>query len=133
VDNLKERGVDFIKVYSGLPHEAYLAIAEEANKLNIPFADHVPESVTAAEASDAGQKSMEHLYQIALACSRIEAKLGAEHLHSFREIAERRVSEAETYDQERSGEGENPVREIRKERYVADSDTNSSAHQRLLE
>jgi len=102
VDNLKEHGVDFIKVYSGLPREAYLAIAQEANERNIPFAGHVPDSITAAEASDAGQKSMEHLYQIGLACSRSEAKLAAEHIHSFREIAERRLLEAETYDPEKA-------------------------------
>jgi imidazolonepropionase-like amidohydrolase len=94
VDNLKKRGVDFIKVYSSLPREAYFAIADEANKQHIPFAGHVPDSVTAAEASDAGQKSVEHLYGVALACSHVSAK----RLHSFQEIAEHQVLEGETYD-----------------------------------
>jgi imidazolonepropionase-like amidohydrolase len=56
----KQQGADFIKVYSRLPREAYFAIADEAKKQGIPFAGHVPSSVTVAEASDAGQKSIEH-------------------------------------------------------------------------
>jgi len=49
--------------------EAYFAIADEAKKLKIPFAGHVPDSVTPEEASDAGQASEEHLLQIVEACS----------------------------------------------------------------
>jgi imidazolonepropionase-like amidohydrolase len=61
VRDLKERGACFIKVYERLPREAYFAIADEAKKQGIPFAGHVPEAVTPAEASDAGQRSIEHL------------------------------------------------------------------------
>jgi imidazolonepropionase-like amidohydrolase len=75
VQSLKKRGADFIKVYSKLSREAYFAIADEAKKLGIPFAGHVPESVSAAEASDAGQKSMEHLFGIWVACSSKEEEL----------------------------------------------------------
>src|SRR5262249_19092575 len=57
----KQNGADFIKVYSLLPREAYFAIADETKKLGLPFAGHVPEAVNAGEASDAGQKSIEHL------------------------------------------------------------------------
>ena len=71
----KERGADFIKVYSGLPHEAYLAIADEARKRGISIAGHVPTAVTAAEASNAGQKSMEHLYGVAFGCSSEEESI----------------------------------------------------------
>jgi imidazolonepropionase-like amidohydrolase len=74
----KERGADFIKVYSLLPRDAYFAIADEAHHLAIPFAGHVPASVTAAEASNAGQKSIEHLYGVALGCSAQEGTLFAE-------------------------------------------------------
>jgi len=69
VDQQKERGADFIKVYSQLPRDAYFAIADEARKRGIPFAGHVPNSVTVAEASDAGQKSIEHLTGVELGCS----------------------------------------------------------------
>jgi imidazolonepropionase-like amidohydrolase len=75
VDMLKARGVDFIKVYSGIDRDTYFAIAEEARAQSIPFAGHVPDSVTAAEASDAGQKSIEHLSGILLACSTEEGKI----------------------------------------------------------
>jgi hypothetical protein len=75
VRRLKSSGSDFIKVYSWLSRDSFLAIAEEANKQNIPFAGHVPFSVPVLEASDAGQKSMEHLYGIALACSAREEEI----------------------------------------------------------
>jgi len=78
VDQQQERGADFIKVYSRLPREAYFAIADEAGKRGIAFEGHVPESITAAEASDAGQKSIEHLTRVAEACSRDEATIDAE-------------------------------------------------------
>jgi len=54
-------GADFVKVYTKLPREAYLAIVDEAKKQGLPLAGHVPESISAAEASDWGQKSIEHL------------------------------------------------------------------------
>jgi len=60
---------DFVKVYSLLPRDAYFAIVDEANKRGIPFAGHVPGSVSAAEASDAGQRSIEHLTGVLTACS----------------------------------------------------------------
>ena len=75
VQKIKKEGYDFIKVYSLLPRAGYFAIADEAKKLGIPFAGHVPELVTAAEASDAGQKSFEHLYRVLDGCSRIEDQL----------------------------------------------------------
>jgi imidazolonepropionase-like amidohydrolase len=74
----KKEGADFIKVYTKLPREAYQGIADEAHKQGLPFAGHVPEAVSAAEASDLGQKSMEHLYGILLACSTREEALRKE-------------------------------------------------------
>lgn len=73
VRDLKKQRADFVKVYSLLPRDAYFAIADEAKKLKIPFAGHVPDSVTPAEASDAGQASEEHLLQIVESCSDREA------------------------------------------------------------
>ena len=70
VIQLKQKGVDFIKVYTDLSREAYFAVADEANKQHIPFAGHVPIRIGAEEATDAGQKSLEHLTGILLACSR---------------------------------------------------------------
>jgi imidazolonepropionase-like amidohydrolase len=69
VDSLQKTGADFIKVYSRLSREAYFAIAAEAKRVGIPFAGHVPTLVAAGEASDAGQKSIEHLTGVLGACS----------------------------------------------------------------
>jgi len=78
VEQQRERGADFIKVYSRLPRDVYFAIADEANKRGIPFEGHVPELVTAAEASNVGQRSIEHLTRVADACSREESAIDPE-------------------------------------------------------
>jgi len=75
VADLEREGADFIKVYDGIPREAYFAIADEAKKRRFPFAGHIPTAVTVREASDAGQESMEHLGGILEGCSTIEDEL----------------------------------------------------------
>ena len=64
VDSLADRGVDFIKVQSGVPREAYFAIAAEAKKRGIEFEGHVPDAIRASEAITAGQRTFEHLIGI---------------------------------------------------------------------
>ena len=64
IDDLKRRGADFIKLQSLVPRDAVFAIADEAKKQGIPFVGHVPDAVRASEASNAGQKSFEHLIGI---------------------------------------------------------------------
>jgi len=86
VQSLRKRGADFIKVYTKLPRPAYLAIADEAKKQGLPFVGHVPESISAAEASDLGQKSMEHLFGILLACSAEEEKLRQEEIDAMSKL-----------------------------------------------
>ena len=61
VDSLAALGVDFIKIHEGIPRDAYFAIAHEARARHLDFVGHVPESISPIEASDAGQKSIEHL------------------------------------------------------------------------
>jgi imidazolonepropionase-like amidohydrolase len=75
VRELKAEGVDFIKVQSRLLPDPYYAIASEAKKLGIRFVGHVPDSITAAAASDAGQASIEHLTGVLLDCSTREQDL----------------------------------------------------------
>jgi tetratricopeptide (TPR) repeat protein len=79
VRQMNEIGYDFIKIYQLLPREAYFAIADESKKLGIPFVGHLPSSIRATEASDAGQRSIEHLSSeslgILLACSSKEEEL----------------------------------------------------------
>jgi imidazolonepropionase-like amidohydrolase len=61
VDSLARLGVNFIKVHEGLPRDTYYAIASEAKLKGLSFVGHVPASITPLEASDAGQRSIEHL------------------------------------------------------------------------
>ena len=82
VHQLVSRGVDFIKVQSMLSREAYFAIAGAARREHIPFLGHVPDHVTAAEAADAGQRSIEHLTNVLRGCSRDEPKLMREQFHA---------------------------------------------------
>ena len=63
VDSLKAAGVDFVKVYTTVPRLAYFGIAEEAKNKGIPFVGHVPLVIGMDEASNVGQKSIEHLAQ----------------------------------------------------------------------
>lgn len=75
VDEQKQKGADFIKVYSRLSRESYFAIVEESLRQRIPVEGHVPSLITAWEASSAKQKSFEHLGGIPLACSSREEEL----------------------------------------------------------
>jgi imidazolonepropionase-like amidohydrolase len=75
VGMLIQRGVDFIKVQSALSREAYFAVADSCKRGKVSFAGHVPDRVTAAEASDAGQRSIEHLTCVLRACAKDEPRL----------------------------------------------------------
>lgn len=77
VDLLTSEGVDFIKTQSRLDREAFFAIATESKKKGIRFLGHVPDRVSALEASNAGQASIEHLTGVLLACSSQEDQLRA--------------------------------------------------------
>ena len=74
----KQAGVDFIKVHSQISRDVYFAIADEAKKQRLPFVGHVTEPVSAAEASEAGQRSIEHNSGVLMACSTREAELRKE-------------------------------------------------------
>jgi len=77
VITLKQAGVDFIKIQSLVPRDAYFAIVAESKRQGLPFVGHVPELISAVEASDAGQRSMEHLMGIWQSCSSTEPELRA--------------------------------------------------------
>lgn len=53
-------GVDFIKIHAAVTRDEYFAIANEAKRAGLPFVGHIAQEVTPAEASDAGQASIEH-------------------------------------------------------------------------
>jgi imidazolonepropionase-like amidohydrolase len=85
VDAEKQAGADFIKVYSFLPRDLYFAIVSESKKLGLPFTGHTPMSVSVEEASDAGQKSIEHLAGIDGSCS---SRAEDFHLRSRQDLVE---------------------------------------------
>jgi imidazolonepropionase-like amidohydrolase len=57
---LKEAGVDFIKVHRRMPRDSYFAAIDEAKKQGLTLVGHIPMTVTPAEASDAGEATIEH-------------------------------------------------------------------------
>lgn len=75
VDKVIADGSDFVKVYDMLPRPAYFGVASEAKAKEIAFVGHLPMAISAVEASAAGQKSIEHLIGIPLACSLRETYL----------------------------------------------------------
>ncbi len=75
VDDLTRDGADFIKIQSLIPRDGYFAAADESKKRGIVFVGHVPDAVRAVEASNAGQKSIEHLTGVFEGCSTIEDEL----------------------------------------------------------
>ena len=77
----KREGSDFIKVYNGLSREAYLAIVDEARRQHLDVVGHVPFAITAADAAEAGQRSIEHLSGVLEGCTSEPhpVALGADH------------------------------------------------------
>jgi len=77
VDTLKKRGANFIKIISMPSRDAFFAVADESKKQGIPFVGHLPFEISAAEASNAGMRSIEHLLYsgFALSFSSNEAEL----------------------------------------------------------
>jgi Amidohydrolase family len=82
VDELADKGVDFIKVGSMLSRQRFLSIVERAKARGLPVAGHLPIAIRAAEASDLGLRSMEHLWEILLNISSREDQLRSERLRA---------------------------------------------------
>jgi imidazolonepropionase-like amidohydrolase len=59
--SLKKVGVDILKTHRRTSRDAYFALADEAKKIGVPLIGHVPMTVSPAEASDAGQQTIEHV------------------------------------------------------------------------
>jgi cytosine/adenosine deaminase-related metal-dependent hydrolase len=71
VDSLHRAGADFIKVYDGLPREAFHAVMEAAARRGIPVAGHIPEAFLEDPSGPlaAGMRSIEHADQLHLLCA----------------------------------------------------------------
>jgi imidazolonepropionase-like amidohydrolase len=90
VDMLHQRGVDFIKVQDAIPHDIYVAVATQARHDRIPFVGHIPPTVLPEEASDLGQRSIEHLggrfWGVLIGSSTEESKLHAQEVQMYKDI-----------------------------------------------
>jgi imidazolonepropionase-like amidohydrolase len=53
-------GADFLKIRTSASRDSYLAIAAETKRVGLPLAGHLPDGIDPLEASDAGQRSIEH-------------------------------------------------------------------------
>ena len=79
VDRQKEAGADFIKVIDVSP-PTFNAVMDEATRLKLSVAGHLPTNVDVRDASARGMRSIEHLGPqdtLLLSCSRDEAALRA--------------------------------------------------------
>jgi hypothetical protein len=88
VRRTRSDGADFVKVYNLLSRETYFAIAGEAAAQGLPFVGHVPFAISAGEASEAGQRSIEHMDAILWSSSTQEEQIRKqaqdyEHARSF--------------------------------------------------
>lgn len=77
VRDLQAKRADFVKVLSRLDRETYFAIADESKKQGMTFVGHVPHALQAREVSEAGQKSIEHIFysNLTFDCSAREDEL----------------------------------------------------------
>jgi len=63
------QGVDFIKIYSRLSEDCYQAIAQKSKELDLPFAGHLPHSMSIWDAIQMDQQSIEHMNGVLEACT----------------------------------------------------------------
>ena len=82
--HLSERGVDLAKVYNSVPREAYFALLAEASELGLEVSGHIPSGVSVVEASNAGQRTIEHARDLPVACS----TYGAEYRARMNDVVE---------------------------------------------
>ena len=97
VDQLAAKHVDFIKVLSGLDRDSYFSAVAESKAQGLPIVGHVPALVGSAEASQAGQKSIEHILYggISIACSGHEEELRAAMAKAMQSGSIRQVAKVE--------------------------------------
>ncbi|PHK97285.1 hypothetical protein CGL56_17045 [Neolewinella marina] len=75
VDTIKAQGYDFVKTYSFLSRDNYLAIMQRARELDIEVNGHIPNEVSAFEAIEAGHRTIEHMIGLELSAASNEGEL----------------------------------------------------------
>ena len=114
---LKQRGVDFIKIYEECPRDVFFSVAKEAKNQNLPFVGHVPFEVKISEAAKVGIGSIEHCCDenYMLECSEIEDVLRQKWLNAIRtktfNIGDIILEMARTYDATKCDEVFNIIKE----------------------
>lgn len=112
VDYLHDRDVDLVKIYHAIVPAAYEGVMERAGELGLEVSGHIPLVVTAADASAAGQRTIEHAQDIVTDCSgfgdayrsRIRAIIGGDQTVEWPDDAERLSRTIATFDRERCRE-----------------------------
>ncbi len=69
VNELADKGVNFIKAYEMLRLEVYEALAQQAKARGLTYVGHLPLMVSLEDAIRLGHKSFEHLRGLEIACS----------------------------------------------------------------
>jgi cytosine/adenosine deaminase-related metal-dependent hydrolase len=64
VRQAKRDGADFVKVYSFLRDNTFTAVADEARRVGLRIAGHVPDRISVVRGSDLGMRTQEHLYAL---------------------------------------------------------------------
>jgi imidazolonepropionase-like amidohydrolase len=75
VQRIDDEGWAAVKSYSMLREDVYLALAAEAEAVELPLVGHIPESVALPTAIGAGHDAVEHFGRITKACSTEEAAM----------------------------------------------------------
>jgi len=75
LNELKRRGVDFIKTYNSMPRTVYLDLLQQAHAANLPVSGHIPLSVSVQDAVAAGATTIEHAKHPLIDCSSYSATL----------------------------------------------------------
>ena len=62
VDEVHDMGADFVKVFTRIELEPYMALVERARQLRLPVAGHLPTKVRLEDAIELKQASIEHFF-----------------------------------------------------------------------
>lgn len=69
IDHLGDEGVDFVKLYEGLPEPVFDAAIDAAHAIGLKASIHPPMGMTATEAVLAGADEIQHLRNLEFECS----------------------------------------------------------------
>lgn len=98
-NQLDDESVDFIGILPELPRDAYFALIERARKYYSAVGGDVPWGVSALEAVDARQRSIDHMPGILLACSTEERRLRRAYAEAPDDVE---TAALETYDSQKA-------------------------------